>query len=160
MLYIFLWSAWLAADPIILVGGTCFFLLLQIFNIGTNEIIDVIRSVISSNVRLQPVYCEHSDAAGVLFSFVFIIDSGGVDFNRSTLLTLDRSLYLISHGFPYPGKCVMYAYGVGPSGSFSGEMYPAVTDTFFATGRGKSNVKLLCSDCTSFTHTASHIYRA
>ena len=41
-------------------------------------------------VQVSVGYSEGSAASGALFSFVFLTEDGGVDFNRSALLALER----------------------------------------------------------------------
>ena len=80
------------------------------------------------------VYSDHSTASGALFSFVFITDSGDVDFNRSFLLALDRNTSH-NHTLPcdlYPGHYRVYVYDIEHDGTLhNGAGYPAVTEELF-----------------------------
>ena len=77
------------------------------------------------------IYSEVSDASGALFSFVFITDSGDVDFGRSFLLALDRNTSH-NHTLPfdlYPGHYRVYVYDIEHDGTLhNGVGYPAVRE--------------------------------
>ena len=82
-------------------------------------------------ITVTTVYSEHSSARGALFSFVFITDSGDVDFSRSFLLALDRNTS-DNHTLPvdlYPGHYRVYVYDIEHDGTLhNGVGYPAVTE--------------------------------
>ena len=99
------------------------------YNIGTHDVANVTVTGTDS-VQVMTFYSEHSTASGALFSFVFITDSGNVDFNRSFLLALDTS---ISHNYTLPsdlcpGHYKVYVYDIEQNKAlFRGVGYPAVT---------------------------------
>ena len=78
-------------------------------------------------------FCKGSAVSGALFSFVFLTEDGGVDFNRSALLALDRNTSL-NHTLPFnlhPGHYRVYVYDIEQDGTLSnGVQYPAVTNEF------------------------------
>ena len=82
-------------------------------------------------ITLNTVYSKYSTASGALFSFVFITDSGDVDFSRSFLLALDRNTSH-NHTLPfdlYPGRYRVYVYDIEHDGTLhNGVGYPAVTE--------------------------------
>ena len=86
-----------------------------------------------NTVTISTLYSEGSAASGALFSFVFLTEDGGVDFNRSVLLALDRNTSL-NHTLPFnlhPGHYRVYVYDIG---TFSiGIKYPAVIEEIFVT---------------------------
>ena len=78
-------------------------------------------------IVVTTVYSEHSTASGALFSFVFITDSGDVDFSRSFLLALERNTSH-NHTHLYPGHYRVYVYDIEHDGTLhNGVGYPAVT---------------------------------
>ena len=80
--------------------------------LGTHDILGAIASQTDRKVTVTSVYFDHSTASGALFSFVFITDSGDVDFSRSFLLALDRNTSH-NHTLPfdlYPGHYRVHAY--------------------------------------------------
>ena len=85
-------------------------------------------------IPLTAVYSENSAARGTLFSFVFITDSGDVDFNRSFLLALDRNTsqnYTLPFDL-YPGQYQVYVYDIEYDGTLhNGLGYPAVTEEHY-----------------------------
>ena len=88
--------------------------------------------------KVTTLYYEHSTASGALFSFVFITDSGDVDFSRSFLLGLDRNTSH-SHTLPfdlYPGRYAMYVYDIEFDGTLFASYigYPAVTNDRTVSG--------------------------
>ena len=95
-------------------------------------------------IVLMTVYSEYSTASGALFSFVFVTDSGEVDFSRSFLLALDRNTSH-NHTLPfdlYPGHYRVYVYDIEHDGTLqNGMAYPAVTENLFTslTTTGKFN---------------------
>ena len=111
-------------------------------------------------IILETVYSEHSTASGALFSFVFITDSGDVDFRRSFLLALDRNSSH-NHTLPfdlYPGYYRVYVYDIEHGGVLrNGVGYPAVMDGLFTNGMSNGKVsKLLHVDCIAYEfHTAN-----
>ena len=111
-------------------------------------------------IILETVYSEHSTASGALFSFVFITESGDVDFSRSFLLALDRTTSH-NHTLPfdlYPGHYTVYVYDIEHEGVLrNGVRYPAVMDRLFTNGMSNGKVsKLLHVDCIAYEfHTAN-----
>ena len=105
--------------------------LLEMIYAGTH---DVDTSVIRNRcgeITLNTVYSKYSTASGALFSFVFITDSGDVDFSRSFFLALDRNASH-NHTLPfdlYPGHYSLYVYDIEHDGTLhNGVGYPAVTE--------------------------------
>ena len=94
----------------------------------------------SNTVNIHTLYSEGSAASGALFSFVFLTEDGGVDFNRSALLALDRNTSL-NHTLPFklhPGHYRVYVYDIEQDGTLSnGVQYPAVTEELNVTGNGR-----------------------
>ena len=90
----------------------------------------------SSIFTIEVFYSEHSTSSGVLLSFVFITDSGDVDFSRSFLLALDRNTSH-NHTLPfdlYPGHYRVYVYGIEHDGTLHhGVGYPAVMEELFTS---------------------------
>ena len=76
-------------------------------------------------INIQTLYSEGSAASGALFSFVFLTEDGGVDFNRSALLALDRNTSL-NHTPPFnlhPGRYRVYVYDIEQDGTLSNGVY-------------------------------------
>ena len=90
----------------------------------------IITETESNAVSISTLYSEGSAASGALFSFVFLTEDGGVDFNRSALLVLDRNTSL-DHTLPFnlhPGHYRVYVYDIESNGLLlNGVGYPAVT---------------------------------
>ena len=114
------------------------------YHIGTHHIVNAIIDVDDGIIEVKTVYSEHSTASGALFSFVFITDSGDVDFSRSFLLALDRNTSH-NHSLPfdlYPGHYRVYVYDIEHDGTLhNGVGYPAVTQELFLlreNGQGKT----------------------
>ena len=76
-------------------------------------------------------YAEGSNAAGALYEFIFITDSGAVDFTRSALVALNRSTSR-NYVFPFSlsaGQYRVSVYDIEQDGILSsGVGYPAVTE--------------------------------
>ena len=88
-------------------------------------------TVVNTNgIEITTAYFNHSTATGALFSFVFISDSGYVDFSRSLLLPFDRNLSH-DHRLPfdlYPGLYMIHVYDIEHNGTlYNGVGYPAVS---------------------------------
>jgi hypothetical protein len=81
-------------------------------------------------------YSEHSTASGALYSFVYITESGGVDFTRSSLLAVDRNTsqnYALCFDL-YPGHYIVHVYDIECDGALAnGVGYPAVTGELINT---------------------------
>ena len=96
-------------------------------------------------IALMTVYSDHFTASGAFFSFVFITDSGDVDFSRSFLLALDRNTSQ-NDTLPYilhPGCYSLYVYDIEHDGTLhNGVGYPAVTDELFTRGKLIHNLLL------------------
>ena len=129
--------------------------------LGTHDVVMVATlETHGKAIILKTVYSEHSTASGALFSFVFITDSGDVDFSRSFLLALDRNTSH-NHTLPfdlYPGHYRVYVYDIEHDGMLrNGVGYPAVMDGLFTNGTSNGKVsKLLYVDCIAYEfHTAS-----
>ena len=85
--------------------------------------------ITNGDVTLTAVYSKYSTASGALFGFVFITDSGDVDFNRSFLLALDRNTLPFDL---YPGHYRVYVYDIEHDRTLhNGVGYPAVTEELF-----------------------------
>ena len=95
------------------------------------------------------MYSKSSTASGALFSFVFITDSGDVDFSRSFFLALDRNT---SHNYTlpfdlYPGHYRVHVYDIERDGTLhNGVGYPAVTEELFTnfTNNGNDSATMCC----------------
>ena len=88
-------------------------------------------------VQVSVGYSEGSSASGALFSFVFLTEDGGVDFNRSALLALDGNTSLLPFNL-HPGHYRVYVYDIEQDGTLSnGVLYPAVTEELNVTGNGR-----------------------
>ena len=87
------------------------------------------RVVENLAIIVDTIYFMHSTASGALYSFVYITNSGGVNFSRSYLLVLDRNTSL-NHTLPfdlYPGHYRVYVYDIEYNGRLvNGVGYPAV----------------------------------
>ena len=98
------------------------------------------------------MYSKSSTAGGALFSFVFITDSGDVDFSRSFLLALDRNTsrnYTLPFNL-YPGHYRVYVYDIERDGTLhSGVGYPAVTEELSTNSTNSGIVSIKCFDNTS-----------
>ena len=85
-------------------------------------------------IELETLYYDHSTASGALFSFVFITESGDVDFSSSFLLALDD---ITSHRYTlpfdlYPGRYDVFAYDIEQGGILAnGVRYPAIVQDGF-----------------------------
>ena len=89
-------------------------------------------------VGISTQYSECFTTSGALFSFVYITESGDVDFSRSFLLPLNRN----NHTLPFDlerGHYRVYAYDIEHDGILpDGEGYPAVTkDVFISNLSGR-----------------------
>ena len=77
------------------------------------------------------MYFEGSNAAGALYEFIFITDSGAVDFTRSALVALNRST---SENYVLPfslsvGQYRVFVYDIEQNGTvWGGVQYPASRD--------------------------------
>ena len=95
-------------------------------------------------VTISTLYSEGSAASGALFSFVFLTEDGGVDFNRSALLALDRNTSL-NHTLPFnlhPGHYRVYVYDIEQDGTLTnGVQYPAITEEI-GSHHGKLNINI------------------
>ena len=93
-----------------------------------------------NSIELETSYHDYSTASGALFSFVFITDSGDVDFSKSFLLALD-SISSHRHTLPfdlYSGCYAIIAYDIEQGGILTGGLgYPAsVQYKFISSGTG------------------------
>ena len=100
--------------------------------LGTHDIVSAQASQTEGYaIIVTTEYSDHSTASGALFSFVFITDSGDVDFSRSFLLALDRNASH-NHTLPfdlYPGHYRVFVYDIEHDGTLhNGVGYPAVTE--------------------------------
>ena len=108
-------------------------------------VLNATSTLARNSSTVYTMFSEYSTASGVLFSFVFITDSGDVDFSRSFLLALDRNTSH-NHTLPfdlYPGQYRVYVYDIEHNGTLhNGVVYPAVTEELFTyitnTGNGLS----------------------
>ena len=108
-------------------------------DLGTHDITTATASanLASRKIDIVTNYAGFSNARGALFSFVFITDSGDVDFSKSFLLPLDRNTSH-NHTLPFdlhPGRYRVYVYDIEHDGTLhNGVGYPAVTDELFFSG--------------------------
>ena len=106
---------------------------------------DILNATLSGTI-FRVSYSENSCARGALFSFLFIDDSGALNFERSTILALDknRSLrYDLPFGL-YPGRYRISFYDIEEDGTLcDGVSYPAITipDKKFDTGSDQGTNK-------------------
>ena len=100
--------------------------------IGTHGLTNVMIRETESSVTVSTNYLEGSAVSGALFSFVFLTEDGGVDFNRSTLLIGDRNSSILEACDLFPGHYLFYAYDIECYGTLSnGVVYPAVSEELF-----------------------------
>jgi hypothetical protein len=87
----------------------------------------VLQTETNGMINTSVTYSEHSTASGALFSFVYIAESGRVNFNRSFLLALDKNTSNNTLPFNlYPGHYQVYTYDIEHDGTLSnGAGYPA-----------------------------------
>ena len=113
---------------------------------GTFDILNAtVLAEEDNTIAIRVQYNEDSEAHGALFSFVFLTEDRGVDFNRSALLALDRNTSLnFSSDFDlYPGYCEIFVYDIEKNGTLStGIQYPAVATNLNTTGNGQGRYKL------------------
>ena len=112
--------------------------------LGTHDIVSSQTSQTEEHAIIVTTrYSDHSTASGAMFSFVFITDSGDVDFSRSFLLALDRNTSH-NHILPfdlYPGHYRVYVYDIEHDRILhNGVGYPAVSEELVTilTNTGKS----------------------
>ena len=83
----------------------------------------------NSQVNVMTLYFEGSNAAGALYEFIFITDSGAVEFARSALVALNRST---SENYVLPsslsaGQYRVFVYDIEQNGTvWGGVQYPAI----------------------------------
>ena len=99
--------------------------------LGTHDVLNIMASQTGEcTITVTTVYFEHHTARGALFGFVFITDSGDVDFNKSFHLALDRETsqnYTLPFDL-YPGHYRVCVYDIEQNGALhNGVGYPAVT---------------------------------
>ena len=99
---------------------------------------------IHGTVRAAVTYTPHCNAAlGTLFSFVFITDSGTVDFSRTTLLPLDRNSSALSL-YLSPGQYKVLVYDIEQEGILNnGPSYPAAVQELELPHNGFSQGKTI-----------------
>ena len=101
---------------------------------GTHDVNALATHITNDDVTLTAVYSKYSTASGALFGFVFITNSGDLDFSRSFLLALDRNTSH-NHTLPfdlYPGHYRVYVYDIKHDGTLhNGVGYPAATEELF-----------------------------
>ena len=119
----------------------------------------IVTETESNAVSISTLYSEGSAARGALFSFVFLTEDGGVDFNRSALLVLDRNTSL-NHTLPFnlhPGHYRVYVYDIESNGLLlDGTGYPAVTSELSVEGDNSFlDSKLTEPDLASFSVNSS-----
>jgi hypothetical protein len=107
----------------------------EYIHVGTHDILNA-TVIMEDEVILTVEFSEHSTASGALFSFVYITESGDLDFTRSFLLTLDRNSsynYTLPSDL-HPGHYMVHVYDIECDGVLSsGVGYPAVTDELINT---------------------------
>ena len=110
---------------------------------GTHSIVNATIDESNGSIVVTAAYSKRSTASGALFSFLFITDSGDVNFSRSFLLALDRNTSH-NHTLPfdlYPGQYRVFIYDIEHDGTLhKGVGYPAVRDEIFVgrNGQGES----------------------
>ena len=102
---------------------------------------DVVKSgIYTSPVRVHTEYLPNSNAAGVLYGFLYIGESG-IDFSRSFYFPLSRNDSL-SYELPSPlpaGVYYVHTYVIGKGGLLSsGELTPVTTEVFSGSGGSQS----------------------
>ena len=98
--------------------------------VGTHDISSSTTLLTENNqVYVMTQYFEGSNAAGALYEFIFITDSGAVDFTRSALVPLNRST---SENYVLPfslsaGQYRVFVYDIEQNGTvWGGAQYPAI----------------------------------
>ena len=105
--------------------------------LGTHGVLNVMASQTEEHAFtvVTTIYSDHSTASGALYSFVFITESGDVDFSRSFLLALDRDTsrnYTLPFHL-YPGHYRVYVYDIEQDATLhNGVGYPAVAEELSA----------------------------
>ena len=113
----------------------------------------------NSQVNVMTLYFEGSSAAGALYEFIFITDSGAVDFTRSALVALNRSTsgnYVLPFNLS-AGQYRVFVYDIEQNGTvWGGVQYPASRDevTINESNSGTKCVSVDYNNCIFFTHTA------
>jgi hypothetical protein len=111
------------------------------YNLGTHDVVNatVLETETHNRVSVSATYSEHSTASGALFSFVFITESGDVNFSRSFLLVLDRNASY-NHTLPFnlhSGFYKMHVYDIEYDRTLSnGVGYPAKQLSINISGNG------------------------
>ena len=108
---------------------------------------DIVETGVHVNpLRIHTQYLLDSQAAGGLFSFLFIDANGVIDFRKSTYLCLEKNTSQ-SYVLPFtqsPELYVISAYDIEEDGLlYSGEAYPATTSTHVISGPGNPKCILL-----------------
>lgn len=108
---------------------------------------DIVEAGIHMNpLSIQTEYLLGSQAAGGLFSFLFIDENGAIDFTKSTYLCLDKNTSQ-SYVLPFtqsPELYVISAYDIEEGGLlYSGEAYPATTSRHVIQGPGTNTLVMI-----------------
>ena len=94
------------------------------------------------SIEISTEYTDISDARGALFRLLFINNLEEVDFSKSILLPLDRTMstsYILAFD-PYPGQYKVFVYDIESGGTLaSGIGYPAISNEFVKTGNGQGS---------------------
>ena len=119
-------------------GRGCVYFVLYC-TIGNDGIVAALVLGDSDRVEIVTVFCDESEASGVLLSFVFLNEDGSVDSSKCALLVLDNSQGL--HYVPlevHHGQYMIHMYDIGANGMLSGTtvLSPALTDKLYATEDG------------------------
>ena len=111
-------------------------------------------------VDIVTLFCDESEASGVLLSFVFINQNGSVDSSKCALLVLDSSQG--HHFVPFRvhhGRYQIHVYDIGPDRVLSSTVLsPALTDHLYTTEDGTGERELpFCLFVLSVIIVLSHL---
>ena len=105
-------------------------------SIGTHDISDTEIETENDRQVIRTEYFEGSNAAGALYEFILITDSGEVDFTHSALVALDKET---SSNYMFlslsSGQYRMLVYDIEQNGTvWRGVQYPAATNEVIIRG--------------------------
>ena len=114
-------------------------------------------------LRIQTQYLLNSQAAGGLFSFLFITDNSVINFTKSTYLCLEKNTSQ-SYVLPFtqsPERYEISAYDIEEDGLlYSGEAYPATTSTHHDISGPGMQTQCIDFYCTAWmTYTINYRQR-
>ena len=138
-------------------------LMFSLIFVGTHDISSSITLLTeNSQVNVMTLYFEGSNAAGALYEFIFITDSGAVEFARSALVALNRST---SENYVLPsslsaGQYRVFVYDIEQNGTvWGGVQYPAIfRDEEIVRGNNPGYVHINKSHMQSILTTTVHMY--